>query len=210
MSNHRISILLADDHALIRRGLAGLIEYEKDLSVVGEAADGQEAVDLSEKLKPDIVVMDLMMPVLNGAEATQCILSLPIEPKPHILILTTFGTSADIAKAIKAGATGAIMKDATPDMQLSAIRAVASGKTVFSPQIVQQLKEYPEPIHLTGKQLDILESITRGLTDKDVATQFGISVEAVRKHLDSIRQKLGAANRTEAVAIALRKHLLKI
>jgi len=210
MSSQRISILLVDDHALIRRGLAGLINYEKDLCVVGEAKDGQEAIALAERLKPDVIVMDLMMPVLDGAEAARQILSSAGEPKPRILILTTFSTSADVAKAIDAGAAGAIMKDATPDEQLNAIRTIARGKSVFSPQIEKQLREFPAPINLTTRQLEILESLTCGLTDRDVATQFGISVEAVRKHLDSIRTKLGAANRTEAVAIALRKYLLKI
>ena len=136
-------ILIVDDHALIRRGLADLLRYEKDLAVVGEASDGEAAVAVATELKPDVVVMDLMMPVMDGVEATRRIKA--VLPEAKILILTTFGTSVDVARAIAAGASGAIMKDASREDQLNAIRTVASGDKVLSPEIEKAVQEEPLP-----------------------------------------------------------------
>ena len=199
-------ILIVDDHALIRRGLADLLRYEKDLAVVGEAGDGEAAVAVATELKPDVVVMDLMMPVMDGVEATQRIKE--ALPETKILILTTFGTSVDVARAIAAGASGAIMKDASMEDQLHAIRTVASGGKVLSPEIEKTVQEEPLP-EFTKRQLVILESAARGLTNKDIANMLDISPDAVKQHLAAICSKLGAANRVEAIAIAIRKHLLK-
>ena len=203
-----VSVLLVDDHALIRRGLADLIRYESDLKVAGEAANGQEAVEAARKLNPDVIVMDLMMPEMDGVEATRRIKA--ERPDSRILILTTFGTSADVARAMAAGASGAIMKDAETDDQLAAIRAVAAGGKAFSPGIEKSLNEQQPTPNLTDRQLLILESVTRGLTNRDIATMLGISADAVKQHLAAIFTKIGAANRSEAVSIALRKHLLKM
>ena len=199
-------ILIVDDHALIRRGLADLLRYEKDLAVVGEASDGEAAVAVATELKPDVVVMDLMMPVMDGVEATQRIKT--ALPEAKILILTTFGTSVDVARAIAAGASGAIMKDASMEDQLHAIRTVASGGKVLSPEIEKAVQEEPLP-EFTKRQLVILESAARGLTNKDIANMLDISPDAVKQHLAAICSKLGAANRAEAVNVAHRKHLLK-
>ena len=203
-----VSVLLVDDHALIRRGLADLIRYESDLKVAGEAANGQEAVEAARKLNPDVIVMDLMMPEMDGVEATRRIKA--ERPDSRILILTTFGTSADVARAMAAGASGAIMKDAETDDQLAAIRAVAAGGKAFSPGIEKALNELQPTPDLTDRQLLILESVTRGLTNRDIATMLGISADAVKQHLAAIFTKIGAANRSEAVSIALRRHLLKL
>ena len=203
-----VSVLLVDDHALIRRGLTDLIRYESDLKVAGEAANGQEAVEAARKLNPDVIVMDLMMPEMDGVEATRRIKA--ERPDSRILILTTFGTSADVARAMAAGASGAIMKDAETDDQLAAIRAVAAGGKAFSPGIEKALNELQPTPDLTDRQLLILESVTRGLTNRDIATMLGISADAVKQHLAAIFSKLGAANRSEAISIALRKHLLKL
>ena len=207
MRNAKTKILIVDDHALIRRGLADLLRYEKDLAVVGEARDGEAAVSAAAELRPDVVVMDLMMPVMDGVEATRRIKE--SLPDTKILILTTFGTSADVSRAIAAGASGAIMKDASMDDQLSTIRTVASGGKVLSPEIAKAVQEAPLP-ELTERQLVILESAARGLTNKDISTMLEISVDAVKQHLAAICAKLNAANRVEAVAIALQKHLLKM
>ena len=203
-----VSVLLVDDHALIRRGLTDLIRYESDLNVAGEASNGQEAVEAARKLNPDIIVMDLMMPEMDGVEATRRIKA--ERPDSRILILTTFGTSADVARAMAAGASGAIMKDAETDDQLAAIRAVAAGGKAFSPGIEKALNELQPTPDLTDRQLLILESVTRGLTNRDIATMLGISADAVKQHLAAIFTKIGAANRSEAVSIALRRHLLKL
>ena len=203
-----VSVLLVDDHALIRRGLTDLIRYESDLNVAGEASNGQEAVEAARKLNPDVIVMDLMMPEMDGVEATRRIKA--ERPDSRILILTTFGTSADVARAMAAGASGAIMKDAETDDQLAAIRAVAAGGKAFSPGIEKALNELQPTPDLTDRQLLILESVTRGLTNRDIATMLGISADAVKQHLAAIFTKIGAANRSEAVSIALRRHLLKL
>ena len=201
-------ILLVDDHALLRRGLADLIRYEKDMSVVGEAGDGETAVNAAVNLKPDLVVMDLMMPVVDGVEATRRIKD--VLPSTHVLILTTFGTSADVARAISAGATGAIMKDASTDEQLAAIRTVAAGGTVFSPEIRRSMDETPKPPDFTDRQLEVLQSVVDGLGNKEIASKLKISTDAVKQHLNAICTKLGASNRVEAVSIALRRHLLRV
>ena len=203
-----VSVLLVDDHALIRRGLTDLIRYESDLNVAGEASNGQEAVEAARKLNPDVIVMDLMMPEMDGVEATRRIKA--ERPDSRILILTTFGTSADVARAMAAGASGAIMKDAETDDQLAAIRAVAAGGKAFSPGIEKALNELQPTPDLTDRQLLILESVTRGLTNRDIARMLDISTDAVKQHLAAVFSKLGAANRSEAISIALRKHLLKM
>jgi DNA-binding NarL/FixJ family response regulator len=207
MKSSKIKILIVDDHALLRRGLADLISYEKELSVVGEASDGEAAVETAAKLKPDLIVMDLMMPVMDGTEATRRIKE--ILPDTHILILTTFGTSAEVAHAIAAGANGAIMKDASTDEQLAAIRAVAAGGKVISPEIERSMADNPAPSAFTQRQLEILESVTHGLGNKEIANHFGISTDAVKQHINAICTKLGASNRVEAVSIALRRQLLR-
>ena len=164
MKSSKIKILIVDDHALLRRGLADLLRYEKDLSVVGEAGDGEKAIRLAAELKPDLVVMDLMMPVMDGVEATRQIKA--ALPDTHVLILTTFGTSADVSRAIAAGAEGAIMKDASTEVQLEAIRAVAAGNKVFSPEIQRSMEETPVPPTFTQRQLQVLQSVTQGLGNK--------------------------------------------
>ena len=203
----RIRILVADDHALLRRGLVNLLKYQKDFAIVGEACNGEEAVRLASELRPDVVVMDLSMPVMDGVEATRRIHE--IRPGTHILILTTFGTSIDVARAVRSGASGALVKDSDDDELLSAIRTAANGGTAFSPEIQAQLQEPPPP-ELTDRQREILESIVHGLASDAIAAKLGISSDAVNQHINAIRTKLGAANRAEAVAIALRKHLLKV
>ena len=203
-----IRILLADDHSLIRMGLAALFKYQKDIKVVGEAEDGDEAVRLALRLKPDVVVMDLAMPVMDGATATARIRE--ALPETHVLILTSFGTSADLSRALAAGATGALNKDSGNDELLSAIRTVADGGRSVSDEIARLIEEEPAPPEFTERQLEVLHAVTRGLTNAEIGRQFGISADAVKQHVNAIFAKLGAANRTEAVTIALRKQLLKM
>ena len=201
-------VLIVDDHSLVRLGLSALLGYQSDMEVAGEAEDGEEAVHMACKVRPDVIVMDLMMPGVDGVEATRRIREKL--PDSHILILTTFGTSADVARAIAAGASGAIMKDTSNEDLLNAIRTVAEGGKVFSPEIEQHVKEYSVSPDLTQRQMEILHSVTRGLSNPDIAKQFGITVDGVKAHLSAIFAKLGAANRSEAITIALRRHLLKL
>ena len=183
MKPSKTRILIVDDHALIRRGLADLIRYEKDLVAVGEASNGEAAVSAAAEKKPDVVVMDLVMPVMDGVEATRRIKE--SVPDAKILILTTFGTSEDVSRAIAAGASGVIMKDASMEEQLAAIRTVASGGTVFPPEMARTVQGTPPP-KLTQRQMVILESTARGLTNKDIAVMLGISADAVKQHLQAI------------------------
>ena len=203
----RLNILIADDHAIVRDGLAAIIRFQKDLCVVGEAEDGEAAVQKAQELHPDVVVMDLMMPNMNGVEATAAIKR--ILPKTQILLLTSYGTSAELARAFRNGATGAITKTLPKDELLSAIRNVAAGVRVVSSEIEQTLKEDAAMPELTPRQLAILHSLTRGLTNDDIAHQFGLSKAGVKFHLLNIFRKLNVSNRTEAVGLASRKHLFQ-
>lgn len=200
-------ILIVDDHALLRHGLKSIIQYQKDMEVVGEAENGKLAVELAKTHSPHLVVMDLVMPVMDGVEATRLIKT--TSPQTKVLILTTFGTSADISRALEAGATGAVMKDTPDDKLLSSIRRILNGETVLSSEIEHMIKNEPEPPKLTERQIDILSSLARGFTNRDIALQLGLKPSGVRVHIDAILSKLNAATRTEAVAIAIQRHLLK-
>ena len=203
----KIGILLADDHTLMRMGLSALIASEKDMEVVGEAENGREAAELARTLRPDVVIMDLMMPEMSGAEATRRILA--ENPAARIVILTTFGTSAELADAIANGAVGVLMKDTATDDLVGAIRAVAGGRKVIPERLLRFAREEGAAPRLSPRQLEILTSVTRGLSNADIARQFDITEAAVKKHLTQIFERLGASNRAEAASIALRKQLLK-
>ena len=201
-----IRIVIADDHKLMRMGLVSLFNVQRDMKVVGEAEDGEAAVGLVRSLKPDVVIMDLMMPKMNGADAAAAIMS--FAPETGIVVLSSFTNSADMARAISNGARGAQAKESPTEDLVDAIRAVAAGGTAISPEINQFINEDPPPSPLTERQMEILKSVTRGLSNKEIAKQFDISPVSVKKHLTVIFAKLGAATRAEAAAIALRKRLL--
>ena len=204
----KLKILLADDHSLMRMGLASLIAVEKDMQVVGEASDGDEAVALAERLKPDVIIMDLMMPALSGAEATKTIKA--EQPDVRILILTSFGTATELADAVEAGADGVLLKNAPSDDVLAAIRKVSAGEKAISKNVLDFVREETSSPKLSERQMEILHSASRGFTTEEIARQLGISSGRVLKHFHTIFEKLGVANRSEAIATAMRKHLLKI
>ena len=208
MKDGKIRILIADDHSIVRMGLATLLEMEDDLELVGQSANGKAAVADAMRLMPDVVVMDLMMPVLDGVEATAAIMDKM--PDVKIILFTTFPTSDLIAKAIDNGAKGVVFKSAADTELVKAIRAVASGKSYISPDVAKLLASDPPIEPLTPRQEEILGSIARGLSNSDIAKELGITPTTVREYTIALFQKIGAANRSEAVAIALRKHLLKI
>ena len=201
-----VRVLIADDHAVVRMGIASLLGTRKDISVVGDAFDGEDAVSKVLALRPDVVIMDLMMPRLDGISATTEIISKA--PGTKILLLTTFSSSENIAKALKAGALGAAMKSSSNDDLIAAVLAVAQGGRYLTSEVEQLLAEDPPLPDLSQRQLQILESIARGLTNKEISTQLDISLESVKSHIKIILEKLGAASRTEAASIAQRKHLL--
>lgn len=204
----KIRILIADDHAIVPTGLASLLGRKPDLEVVGEAEDGEAAVAETLRLKPDVVVMDLLMPRTNGAEATAAIHAR--QPETKILILTSFGDANDIRIALGNGATSAAVKSLPNAELVDVIRATAAGTRFLSPEVAQLLAA-DEPItDLSPRQRQILESIARGLSNAQIALLLGISPESVKTHVANLFAKIGAANRSEAVAIALRAHLLKL
>ena len=202
-----IRVLLVDDHAVMRMGLAALLGTQRQIEIVGDTGDGASAVRKAQKLQPDVVIMDLMMPGMDGVETTRQLLER--QPDAKVLILTTFGTADGIAHALAAGAKGAITKTADLKELLAAIRAVAAGERYVEEDIDRLIATDPPVADLSPRQQDILAAITRGLSNDDIARQLGISVPRVKEHAKAIFQKIGAANRAEAVAIALRKHLLK-
>ena len=173
----KIKVLIADDHTIVRAGLTALLGTEKDIEVVGEAKNGAQAVSEAIKLHPDIVIMDLMMPKMDGVAATKELIRKA--PSAKTILLTTYGTSDGIAHALGAGARGAVLKNADNSELAQAIRIVAQGGDYISPDIRQQLAADPPVPDLTPRQSEILESMVRGLTDRDIAQQLGLSPESV-------------------------------
>ena len=204
-AQNRIKILIVDDHAIVRDGLAAILKFQKDLVVVGDAEDGQTAVQKARELNPDVVLLDLMMPTMGGVDATAEILR--ANPEVRVLLLTSYGTSAELSRAFKNGATGAITKNLPKEELLAAIRNVAAGRRVVSQEIEQTLKEEESMPDLTPRQMEILQSLARGLTNDDIAREFGLSKAGVKFHLLTIFRKLNVSNRTEAVGLATRKQL---
>ena len=205
---NKLKILIIDDHAILRMGLASLLNAKSDLEVVGDAENGEIGIRKALKLKPDVIILDLMMPGFDGVETTARLID--HTPEAKILLLTTFGTSDGIQHALDAGAHGAIMKNCDFNELVTAIRTVAKGEEYLSPEVKRIISQDPPIAPLSARQAEILQSIVRGLSNPDIAKQLGISLDMVKEHTEALFQKLGVANRPEAVAIALRKHLLKI
>lgn len=204
----KIRILLADDHLVVRMGLAAIIGIEKDLELAGEAGNGQDAVRLAAELNPDVIIMDLMMPKLDGVRAIERILK--ENPDQKVLILTTFGASEDIKRALNAGAIGAVVKDSAHAELIDAIRATARGERTLSPSIKSQLKTSDSAPHLTPRQLEILSYVAKGLNNREIAPLIGIGPDCVKAHLKTAFARLGAVSRSEAVAIAVNSKIIKV
>ena len=204
----KTKVLVVDDHAIVRMGMVALLNAQPNLEVVGEAKNGELGVKAANKLRPDVVVMDILMPVMDGVEATRQIVA--AQPGAKVLVLTTSTTASELAAALAAGATGVIPKTTGNTALLSAVRAVAAGRRVVTSEIEEIIASDEPAPNLTQHQLDMLASIVRGLTNADIALQFGISENTVRKATSTIFAKLGVANRTEATAMALRKGLVKL
>ena len=204
----KIKLLIADDHAIVRYGLNSLLSAQKDMTVVGQAKNGEEAVKLALSEKPDVVIMDLVMPKMDGAEATVRIKE--ARPETKILLLTSFGSYEGVDRALQSGADGAILKTAEDETLVPTIRRVFGGERVISADIRRQMADNPPTAQLTQRQRDILDGVARGLSNADIAKLQGVSMPMVRDQLNVIFHKIGAANRAEAVAIAMRRHLLKV
>lgn len=209
-----ITVLIVDDHSVVRQGLRTFLGSEAGIEVVGEAADGAEAVEKARELVPDVVLMDIVMPGLNGIAATRQIAE--ISPTTRVLILTSFGEDDKVFPALKAGATGYLLKDATPEQLARAIRSVASGVVSLDPDVASRvLDEFstldrgvPRAATLTTREEEVLGLIGRGLSNQEIALQLGISVKTVKTHVSNVLSKLHLMDRTQAAIYAVRQGLL--
>ena len=217
MNTNPIRVLLTDDHAIVRKGVRALLATERDIQVVGEAGSGKEAVTQAEALDPDVILMDLVMPELDGIEATRQIMAKL--PKTHILILTSFAADEKVFPAIKAGALGYLLKDSGPEELIEAIRKVNRGEPSLEPSIARKvLMELSHPPKqqrlsadpLTEREFDVLRLIAKGCSNKDIALKLSVSELTVRTHVSNILCKLHLASRTQAALYALQKGITSL
>ena len=203
-----IRVLIADDHPIVRMGLVSLLKANRSMNVVATAEDGESAVRLAAETHPDVCVVDLMMPDMDGVETTRRLLAQ--DPSVRVMVLTSFATAHDISRALEAGVRGAVTKTTEFDDIVDSIARVADGERVYSDDITRILSAAEPPAcGLTPRQLSILAEIVNGKTNKEIAETLGISLDVVKKHVGSICEKLGAANRAEAAVLALKRQLLR-
>ena len=200
-----IRVLLVDDHAFLRMGVKSFLELEDGIEVVGEAESGEEALSAAESLKPDIVVMDLMMPGIGGTEAVRRLSRM--EHPPRVLILSSYGQSVELARALSAGAKGALAKDAPMDELSKAIRRIHSGKRYVSTDIANYLAVNPM-VEFSSRDREIMLALSKGLSNDDIAAMLRLSVPRVKQLLNDLYARLGVANRAEAIGMILRGHMV--
>ncbi len=203
-----IRILIADDHPVVREGLAGMLAGQPDFEVVGMAADGDTAVTLHSSLSPDVTLMDLRMPGLDGVDAIEAIKAQ--QPRAHILVLTTYDSDADILRAIEAGATGYLLKDTPREELFRAIRAAARGDSVLAPTVAARLMTRmrgPAEENSSAREVEVLQLVAKGASNKEIGQALHISTATVKTHLIHIYNKLGVDDRTAAVTTALEKRI---
>ena len=214
-----IRVLLCDDQALVRQGFRRLLDAEDGIEVVGEAEDGEQAVALAARRTPDVVLMDIRMPRLDGIEATRRIMAGP-EPLPRVLILTTFGQDEYVFQALRAGASGFLLKDESLDRLLEAISVVANGSALLSPEVtrtvIARFAGEPQPAaapaaltELTAREREVLDRLGRGATNAEIATQLVVSEATVKTHVSAVLLKLGLRDRTQAVVFAYEHGLVR-
>jgi DNA-binding NarL/FixJ family response regulator len=206
-----IRLLVADDHPVVRDGLRAMLATQPDMELVGEAATGTEAVERARALRPDVVLMDLQMPELDGPAAITTLRDQA--PEVRVLVLTTFGTDADITRAVDAGATGYLLKDAPREQLFGAIRAAARGEAVLSPSVATRVlgrMRAPAEEALSPRELEILGAVARGLSNKDIGRQLYVSEATVKTHLLRVFSKLGVDDRTAAVTVALERGIIRL
>lgn len=206
-----IEVLIVDDHPVVRDGLRGILSAQRDIEVVGEASDGSEAIQLASSLKPDVILMDLRMPNVDGVTAISAIAS--EHPEMNIIVLTTYETDEDIVRAMEAGASGYLLKD-TPRQELTrAVRSSAEGQVVLTPAVASRLVDHvrtPNEVRLSPRELAVLSLVAEGASNREVGKQLHISVATVKTHLIHIYEKLDVDNRTAAVTAALERRLIRL
>jgi DNA-binding NarL/FixJ family response regulator len=203
-----IRVLVADDHPVVRTGLAAVLVQQADLKLVAEAENGERAVELYREHRPDVSLMDLRMPVMDGVEAIRAITA--EFPEARILALTTYEGDADIRRALEAGARGYLLKDMLLTDVIQAVRTVHVGERVIPDAVAVRLAEFPERSDLTERELEVLQLVARGLSNKEVARAIGRTDETVKIHLKNVFAKLDVADRTEAVTVALTRGLIHL
>jgi DNA-binding NarL/FixJ family response regulator len=207
----RIRLLIVDDHPVVRDGLRGMLESQTDFEIVGEASDGASALRIAEELQPDVILMDLRMPVMDGVTATNQIKNR--RPEIQILVLTTYDSDADILPAIEAGATGYLLKDTSREELYRAVRAAVQGEPVFTPSVAKRLigrMRLPAEEKLSSRELEVLELVAGGASNSDIASHLHISQATVKSHLIHVFSKLGVSDRTAAVTVALQRGLIRL
>ena len=206
-----VRVLIADDHPVVRSGIRGMLASDPGVEVVGEAGDGPEAVALALRERPDVVLMDLRMPELDGASATAEIRAR--RPETQILVLTTYDTDADIVRAIEAGAIGYLLKDVPHEELTRAVRAAARGEPVLAPAVAERIMgriRGPAGDALTAREIEVLEHAARGLSNSEIAKELFVSATTVKAHLAHIYRKLGVGDRTAAVTTALERQVIRL
>jgi two-component system NarL family response regulator len=204
----RARVLLVDDHALFRTGVANIINQEPDLRVVAEAGNGVEAIEAYVRHRPDVTVLDLRMPVMEGVEAVRRIRE--HDPAARVIVLTTYDTDDEISQALKAGAKAYVLKDIAAEQLLACIRDVLGGKTYIAPAAAAKLAETVTRVQLTPRELSALRLLADGKANKEIASELDISERTVKTHLEHLFAKLGVTSRTEAVKVATRRGLVRL
>ncbi|CAM5569124.1 response regulator transcription factor [Streptomyces atroolivaceus] len=206
----RVRIIVADDHTVMRAGVVALLADEPTIDVVGEAGDGRAAVGLVERLEPDVALMDLRMPVLDGTSATTEIVA--GRTRTRVLILTTYDTDTEIERAVEAGAIGYLLKDATREQLVDAIHSASRGETVLAPRVAARLvarMRRPAPVTLTRREVEVLSAVADGLSNVEIGRRLVITEATVKTHLLRVFAKLDVSDRTHAVVTALERGLLE-
>jgi two-component system, NarL family, response regulator len=201
-------VLLVDDHALLRTGVANIINQEPDLHVIAEAANGVEGVEAYRQYRPDVTLLDLRMPVMEGVEAVRHIRD--IDAGAKVIVLTTYDADEDIARALQAGAKAYVLKDISADALVACIHDVLAGKTYLAPAAAAKLAERVTQVQLTPRELSALRLMADGKANKEIAADLGISERTVKTHLGHLFEKLGVTSRTEAVKVATRRGLVRL
>ncbi|HEX8102227.1 MAG TPA: response regulator transcription factor [Solirubrobacteraceae bacterium] len=215
-----IRVVIADDHSLVRGGFRVMLETEDDIRVVGEAADGRDAIDAVRRARPDVVVMDIRMPLLDGIEATRQITQADLPTR--VLVVTTFDLDEYVFAALRAGAAGFLLKEATPAQLVEAVRTVADGEALLAPRVTRRLVEHfvqvPEPdravlgalAELTERERDVLGLIARGLSNQAIGRELFLSEATIKTHVTRVLAKLGLRSRTQAVVLAYESGLVRV
>jgi DNA-binding NarL/FixJ family response regulator len=205
-STHKVTVLTVDDHPLFRSGVAVVIQGEEDIVLVGEATNGQEAIEAYRTHRPDVTLMDVQMPVMNGIDAIVAIRR--EHPAARFVVLTTYRGDAQALRALKAGAMGYLLKNMLREQLINTIRAVHSGRRCIPPEVASEIAEHVADDGLTDREIEVLRQVATGTPNKIIAAQLSVSDATVKSHMKSILSKLGANDRTHAVTIAIKRGIL--